>query len=119
MNRVYQYASLNMGWCVRCHVNGYDPQEGLRLAGATDRSAVRPVSQQGASSEPQETGGAQQAPPPADSAAAARQVPAAQTPAGPGAASRASGSIVAPPQGAGAQPNARRYARYDCAVCHY
>lgn len=33
MDRVYQYASLNMGWCVNCHVNGYDPQEGLRAAG--------------------------------------------------------------------------------------
>ena len=29
MNQVYQYASLNMGWCVSCHVNGYDPAEGL------------------------------------------------------------------------------------------
>ncbi len=73
MNRVYQYASLNMGWCVRCHVNGYDPQEGLRLAGATDPSAVRPVSQQGA---------------------------------------------IAAVQGTG-RANARRYARYDCANCHY
>ena len=25
MNVVYQYASLNMGWCVTCHVNGYTP----------------------------------------------------------------------------------------------
>jgi hypothetical protein len=33
MDRVYQYASLNMGWCVKCHVNGYDPAEGLRAAG--------------------------------------------------------------------------------------
>jgi hypothetical protein len=33
MDQVYQYASLNMGWCVKCHVNGYDPQEGLRAAG--------------------------------------------------------------------------------------
>ncbi|MDB4908283.1 MAG: cytochrome c3 [Gemmatimonadetes bacterium] len=33
MDRVYQYASLNMGWCVQCHVNGYDPQEGLKAAG--------------------------------------------------------------------------------------
>src|SRR3712207_6137689 len=86
MNRVYQYASLNMGWCVRCHVNGYDPQEGLRLAGARDPSAVRPVSQQGVSSAPQGTGGAQTTPTPADSAAATRQAPAAQTPAAPGGA---------------------------------
>jgi hypothetical protein len=33
MERVYQAASLNMGWCVKCHVNGYDPAEGLRAAG--------------------------------------------------------------------------------------
>jgi hypothetical protein len=25
MQRVFQYASLNMGWCVNCHVNGYTP----------------------------------------------------------------------------------------------
>jgi hypothetical protein len=28
MTQVFQYASLNMGWCVSCHVNGYDPQTG-------------------------------------------------------------------------------------------
>ena len=33
MNRVYQYASLNMGWCVNCHVKGYQPAEGMRAAG--------------------------------------------------------------------------------------
>jgi hypothetical protein len=73
MSRVYQYSSLNMGWCVRCHVNGYDPQEGLQLVGASDARAVRPVSQQGGASAPQ----------------------------GP------------------SQTAARRYARYDCANCHY
>jgi hypothetical protein len=35
MNRVYQNASLNMGWCINCHVNGYNPAEGARAAGAT------------------------------------------------------------------------------------
>ena len=25
MPQVFQYASLNMGWCVTCHVNGYSP----------------------------------------------------------------------------------------------
>lgn len=25
MQRVFQYASLNMGWCVSCHVRGYTP----------------------------------------------------------------------------------------------
>jgi hypothetical protein len=33
MSRVYQYSSLNMGWCVKCHVNGYDPIEGERATG--------------------------------------------------------------------------------------
>src|SRR5712671_3618614 len=33
MNQVYQYASLNMGWCVSCHLNGYSPTEGLQAAG--------------------------------------------------------------------------------------
>jgi hypothetical protein len=40
MRTVYQYASLNMGWCVNCHVNGYKPAEGARLAGAPD-SVIR------------------------------------------------------------------------------
>jgi Cytochrome c7 and related cytochrome c len=119
MNRVYQYSSLNMGWCVRCHVNGYDPQEGIRLAGAGDPSAVRPVSQQSGSNAPQGTGGAQTPQSPADSPRAATQAPAAQTPPAPGAVSPPTGSITAPPQGAAAPANARRYARYDCANCHY
>ena len=39
MDRVYQYSSLNMGWCVNCHVNGYDPVQGQRATGyATDTS---------------------------------------------------------------------------------
>jgi hypothetical protein len=33
MPQVYQYASLNMGWCVSCHVNGYSPAEGVKAAG--------------------------------------------------------------------------------------
>jgi hypothetical protein len=33
MDKVYQAASLNMGWCVNCHVNGYSEQEGLQAAG--------------------------------------------------------------------------------------
>jgi hypothetical protein len=33
MDRVSQYASLNMGWCVNCHVSGYKPADGARLAG--------------------------------------------------------------------------------------
>lgn len=33
---VEQYASLNMGWCINCHVQGYKPAEGARLAGLPD-----------------------------------------------------------------------------------
>jgi hypothetical protein len=40
MDRVYQYASLNMGWCVSCHVNGYSPKEGLEAAGYAPQQAT-------------------------------------------------------------------------------
>jgi hypothetical protein len=33
MTRVYQASSLNMGWCVSCHLNGYSDEEGLKAAG--------------------------------------------------------------------------------------
>ncbi|HKS07306.1 MAG TPA: cytochrome c3 family protein [Gemmatimonadaceae bacterium] len=33
MPRVERYASLNMGWCVNCHLNGYSRAEGMRAAG--------------------------------------------------------------------------------------
>ena len=33
MDRVFQFATLNMGWCVSCHVNGYSQKEGLEAAG--------------------------------------------------------------------------------------
>jgi hypothetical protein len=39
MEKVYQKNSLNMGWCVNCHVNGYQPAEGARLAGVTPTAA--------------------------------------------------------------------------------
>jgi hypothetical protein len=45
MNRVYQAASLNMGWCINCHVNGYNPAEGARAAGFPD-SVVRAAQSQ-------------------------------------------------------------------------
>jgi hypothetical protein len=40
MSRVYQYSSLNMGWCVNCHVNGYDPREGLKATGVVDTNSI-------------------------------------------------------------------------------
>jgi hypothetical protein len=33
MTQVYQAESLNMGWCVSCHVNGYTVKQGLDAAG--------------------------------------------------------------------------------------
>lgn len=33
MPQVTRYASLNMGWCVNCHLNGYSRAEGMRAAG--------------------------------------------------------------------------------------
>jgi hypothetical protein len=33
MERVSQFASLNMGWCLTCHVNGYNAADGMRAAG--------------------------------------------------------------------------------------
>lgn len=35
MAQVYQNASLNMGWCLTCHVNGYQLAQGLEAAGDT------------------------------------------------------------------------------------
>jgi hypothetical protein len=43
MNRVYQFSSLNMGWCVRCHVNGYKLADGLRAAGVEPTAADEAV----------------------------------------------------------------------------
>ena len=40
MPQVFQYASLNMGWCVSCHVQGYSPAEGLKAAGYVPDSAT-------------------------------------------------------------------------------
>ena len=43
MDRVYQFASLNMGWCVSCHVNGYSPKEGLEAAGYSAQQQGTPA----------------------------------------------------------------------------
>jgi hypothetical protein len=46
MNRVYQFASLNMGWCVNCHVRGYDLRQGLLAAGDSAGAAAVPATTQ-------------------------------------------------------------------------
>ena len=35
MQRVGQVASLNMGWCINCHTNGYRPADAIRATGGT------------------------------------------------------------------------------------
>lgn len=37
---VQQANSLNMGWCINCHVQGYKPAEGARLAGQPVTAAL-------------------------------------------------------------------------------
>src|SRR5437588_1707457 len=41
MDQVYQASSLNMGWCVSCHVNGYVPKEGQQAAGYEPQKAAQ------------------------------------------------------------------------------
>ena len=96
MNQVYQWSSLNMGWCVNCHVNGYDPAEGDRRAGYR-RTAT--------GYQPLKT---------ADAGAGALSLVAsahAQT-------KEPSAAIPNQPGGA-ATTGERKRARYDCSSCHY
>jgi len=100
MNQVYQWSSLNMGWCVNCHVNGYDPAEGDRLAGyqRTGTSGYQPV----------KTGAAEA---PGGSLVATANAQTTQT-TQPAAASPA-------PYGVATSSDGKRHARYDCSSCHY
>jgi hypothetical protein len=52
MTQVYQYASLNMGWCVSCHVNGYSAAEGLKAAGYAPASSTTPAAGASATATP-------------------------------------------------------------------
>jgi hypothetical protein len=96
MARVYQASSLNMGWCINCHVNGYDPKEGQKLAGydtipPANYAGGVPYGTQGSFAGIMNAG----LTPPTSAGGAASQHPAA-TPS-----------------------SERRRARYDCASCHY
>jgi cytochrome c7-like protein len=93
MPQVYQYSSLNMGWCISCHVNGYSAQEGEVAAGYAriDSGVVTPA------------GSPQQATA-ATSANAQQQQPTSTIAVGRQPAKNAAG---------------RSIARYDCANCHY
>ena len=98
MAQVYQFSSLNMGWCVSCHVNGYSSQEGLAAAGyaTADSGVVTP-------------------------AGAPQQQPSAVAPSAP--STTPSNAQLSAPSGSTREPatNAagRKIARYDCANCHY
>jgi hypothetical protein len=110
MDVVYQYASLNMGWCVNCHVNGYDPREGQKAAGY---EGVPPANYSGGApyGAPNTRGGI-------SLAAAGATPPGMSLPrdTGPAAEEPAMSGRARPT----ATPSAeRRRARYDCSSCHY
>ncbi len=94
MPQVYQYSSLNMGWCVSCHVNGYSAQEGEVAAGyaRVDSGVITPA-------------GAPRQPGAAATSANAQQQP--------------SSSTVAVGRQPAKNAAGRSIARYDCANCHY
>jgi mono/diheme cytochrome c family protein len=103
MNQVYQYASLNMGWCINCHVNGYDPKEGMRAAGYDN---VKPANYSGGA--PYGTPGTR----------------AGISLSSPGMGVVPDSARTPPAASADSNPAAtpsseRRRARYDCAACHY
>jgi hypothetical protein len=107
MAQVYQYASLNMGWCVNCHVNGYDPKEGMKAAGYDN---VTPAGYSGGVpfGTPGSRAGIEVSPPGLAVRPDTAHPAAAAAPAEAGALNRASTPSVE-----------RRRARYDCASCHY
>jgi hypothetical protein len=110
MDRVYQYASLNMGWCVNCHVNGYDPKEGQKAAGYDN---VPPANYAGGT--PYGTPGTL-----AGIASTAAMTSPGVTPPGVTPPGMGLPRDTAVASGPNATPSVeRRRARYDCASCHY
>lgn len=100
MNRVFQYASLNMGWCINCHVNGYDPAEGMRAAGYTN--------QQGGAAAP--AGGRTASASEGSGFSLVREA---------NAQTREANPQIPDIPGGNSLTGQRKRARYDCAVCHY
>jgi hypothetical protein len=87
-----------MGWCINCHVNGYDPAEGDRLAGyQRTATGYQPVKSADAGSA---AGGLSLV----ATAHAQTKEPSAAIPNQPGGA---------------ATTGERKRARYDCSSCHY
>ena len=89
MPQVFQYASLNMGWCINCHVKGYDAVAGAAASGYTKTATGWTLAANDRPSLPQLPGGGL--------LVADAQAQAATAAAAPG----------------------RKPARYDCASCHY
>ena len=99
MPQVFQYASLNMGWCVGCHVNGYDPAKGDEASGYSKTATGWVLASNDRATLPKLPGGGLLF---ADAQAA---TPQAATP------------QAATSQGTGTA--GLKKARYDCASCHY
>jgi len=96
MTQVYQYSSLNMGWCLNCHVNGYDPAAGDKASGYV-KTAKGYELQQVANA-------------PRSGVSFVKEANAQTAGANP--------SIAAAP-GGNATVGQRKKARYDCSSCHY
>jgi hypothetical protein len=102
MYQVYQYSSLNMGWCVNCHLNGYVPSEGDAAAGSA-RTEIGPQTSSAANVTAAPGGGVQ-----VYATAAAITSP------------KPAGVVTAKDRNIGPSLAATPHkARYDCAVCHY
>ena len=97
MPKVQQVSSLNMGWCINCHVNGYDPKVGQQATGWDSIGA--PANYNGG--VPYGTAGSR-----AGIMLAGATAP-VQTAATPQTAHSTTPS------------SERRRARYDCSSCHY
>jgi hypothetical protein len=102
MWQVYQYSSLNMGWCVNCHVNGYVPAEGDQAAGSA-RTEIGPKTESKANVTPAPGGAVQ-----VYMTATAITSP------------KAAGTVTPADRNIGPSlAETPHKARYDCAVCHY
>jgi hypothetical protein len=92
MYQVYQYAPLNMGWCVDCHTKGYTSAQGDAAAGS-----AREFGPPGASSKPRIVATA-----------------ATSTPGPSGIVIDSIRRNIGPPL-----TDSIHRARYDCSACHY
>ena len=112
-----------MGWCINCHVNGYDPKEGQIAAGY---DSVPPANYSGGApyGTPGTRAGIAMTPPGMGLPQSAAQ-PVANNSVAPGttpigAANAAQGTAARTVSSNGQTPSAeRRRARYDCSSCHY